>query len=198
MSCRLCNAHMVAASHAHGCSLSCVGADLPRDAISGRLPLAERDGVGGAPVEEREVPRDRVAQHGAEGDAAAERLVQRAQLGAVRVRARVRARVRVGVRVGVRLSVRVRLRLSLGDVREEGGGKPPLGVQLDDDPPRGDLLRARRRSPRRAGAEAAGPCRTQACAAGRRCAAVAACGVLLLCVRAWEGEGSGSPARVGA
>ena len=197
MGCSLCNAHMVAASYAHGCSRR-VGADLPRDAICGRLPLAERDGVGGAPVEEREVPRDRVAQHGAEGDAAAERLVQRAQLGAVRVRARVRARVRVGVRVGVRLSVRVRLRLSLGDVREEGGGKPPLGVQLDDDPPRGDLLRARRRSPRRAGAEAAGPCRTQACAAGRRCAAVAACGVLLLCVRAWEGEGGGSPARVGA
>ena len=104
MGCSLGNAHMVAASHAHGCGLSCVGADLPRDAVCGRLPLAERDGVGGAPVEEGEVPRDRVAQHGAEGDAAAERLVQRAQLGAVRVK----VRVRVGVRVGVRVRVRVR------------------------------------------------------------------------------------------
>ena len=53
---------------------------------------------------------------------------------------RVRVRVRVGVRVGVRLSVRVRVSVSLGDVREEGAGQPPLGVQLDDDPPRGDAL----------------------------------------------------------
>ena len=47
-----------------------------------------------------------------------------------------RVRVRVGVRVGVGVSVSV----SLGDVREEGAGQPPLGVQLDDDPPRGDAL----------------------------------------------------------
>jgi hypothetical protein len=141
---------MVAASHAHGRSPR-VAADLPRDAICRRLPLAQRDGVGGAPVEEREVPRYRVAQHGAQGDAAADRLVQRAQLG---------------------------------DVREEGGGQPPLRVQLDNDPPRRDVLRARRRSPRRAGPEAGGPCRMQARDAGRR----AAC-VVPVCVRARAGEG---------
>ena len=42
---------------------------------------------------------------------------------------------------------------NLGDVREEGGGQPPLGVQLDDDPPRGDaLVRVRAHGAARLGA----------------------------------------------
>ena len=60
---------------------------------------------------------------------------------------------RDGVRGGVRLSVSVSVSVSLGDVREEGGGQPPLGVQLDDDPPRGDaLVRVRAHGAARLGA----------------------------------------------
>ena len=101
----------------------------------------------------------------------------------------------------MRLSVRASVRVSLGDVREEGGGQPPLGVQLDDDPPRGDaLVRVRAHGAARLGAREQRPqgraarkrvLRGGGVRRGRRCAAGAACGVLRLCVRACGGREAG-------
>ena len=76
--------------------------------------------VGARVVSGLEDVRAALAQHGADGHAAAERLGSREDVGLDLVRGRVRVRVRVGVRVGVRIGVRVGVRVRVG-VSEDVG-----------------------------------------------------------------------------